>query len=294
MLARFEKDGMKILDGFDALSHYQMVPKGFGRPMSVVSGDKHCILIVGDSNIIRLRDTNARDLSIKFLPPKTRYDFFIESIGNAGSTVLELKEKEGTDSEFHIVAILIVSVKERLTQNFALLFLSDNNNHATKRNHGQAASMMQIAQTQYSNQANVALTQAGTSSVIVPRDLGKPLIIDQPLPFPNQDPNKTLLGEVLLATPSAFMAPSLIRVYCCWDVGDIHHDPKIILGDTAAKSCFVEDGTNEFTFGHELGHALGLADQNTRRKRLMFDHLFPDVTFKLDQSEIDKINSSGT
>ena len=151
MLARFEKDGMKILDGFDALSHYQMVPKGFGRPMSVVTGDKHCMLIVGDSNIIRLRDTTAPDLSVKFLPPKTRYDFFIESIGNAGSTILELKQQEETDGEFHIVGILLVSVKERLTQSFALLFLSDSNKHATTRNPAQAASMMQIVQIQYSN-----------------------------------------------------------------------------------------------------------------------------------------------
>ena len=90
------------------------------------------------------------------------------------------------------------------------------------------------------------------------------------------------------------MASSLIRVYCCWDVGNIHKNPKFTFGETAGKSSFVEDGATVNTFAHELGHALGL-DHNTRgATRLMFDNFSPARTFKLDQFEIDTINRSGT
>jgi hypothetical protein len=176
MAARFEKDGMKILDGFDTLTviSWQMVPKGSRRPMSVVTGSNKCELVVDDPDIVVIRDliVGGGFVSRNILP-NTRFDFFIESNGEAGKTFLTLRESQGGGR------LLAVSVKAVRPQSYVTLFLEDaaTPKNFTKRNRAQAANFLKKVEETYLAQANVTLTQTGDGPVIVPHDLGNPLLL---------------------------------------------------------------------------------------------------------------------
>jgi len=160
---------------------------------------------------------------------------------------------------------------------------------ATTRTSAEAVRIMNVVAAKFMWQANVNLTQVGSPTpVVVPSDLGDPFNVDD-------------VGRVLTPIRDAtqkiapnLMASGIVRVFCCWDVTeDKIHDA---IGETRGMDCFVEDGTEETTFAHEVGHALGLRSHNfaaTAARPLLMDESLGKKTFKLQQIEIDQLNPSG-
>jgi hypothetical protein len=298
MVARFEKDDMKFLDGFDKDTWYQMVPAMGGiaansfpwRFMTVVTESHACKLTVDDPTLIGLSNIGSPILFNEIaIPANQRRDFLIVARGQtAGVTSVKLTD---VDNFSTLVNTLMDSVKTEVQGRYAIIMLSDTRPgqkpDATTRSPAQAVRLMQLVAATYMAQANVNLTQVGApTSVMVPSDLGNPL---------NVDDMNSVLNPILAATPASFMGSDVNRIYCCWDVAD-NTLGSAPLGDTRGKNCFVEDGTNEFTFAHELGHALGLKSHNmaaTSARPLLMDESLGKGTFKLQQFEIDLLNPSG-
>jgi len=194
-----------------------------------------------------------------------------------GHTELVLERPDGVPE-----ASLLVSVKSKVTKSFALCILAD-----IRRSAGfldvDMVRFMNGARKTYLQQANLELTQPGTvETVTVPRDLGDPLVLDKP----------GITDSIVEATPGRVFAANLV-IYGCWNV-DLRKER--IVGLTLSNLCFVERSTNFFvtsiTFGHEVGHGLGL-DHNGDQDRMMFKDVSARSS-RLSQFEIDTINSSGT
>lgn len=301
MVARFEKDDMKILDGFDKKTGFQMVPALGGtapnsfpwRFMTAVTDNHACKLTVDDPTIVQLLAVGQPPSVINdiVIPPRQRRDFLIAartgSAGQAGVSLLDMDNPKVPIS----ISTIRVSVKTEVLGSYALLFLSDKppgrKPDTTTRNSAETIRLMSIVAATYLSQANVKLTQVGTpTSVVVPSDLGNPLNVDEV---------NLVLKKILAATPPQFMAGNINRIYCCWDVADARD--RTAIGETRGRNCFVEDGTNEFTFAHELGHALGLRSHNISARPdrpLLMDESLGRGAFKLEEFEINLLNPSGT
>jgi hypothetical protein len=303
MPARFEKDDMKILDGYDQGVGYQMVPALGGtaansfpwRFMTAVTDNHACKLRVDDPKVIQLLaiEQPPKVINDIVIPPNRRMDFLIAACSDKGGTSGVQLEDVDLPGAPMLVATIFVSVKTEVTRKYALLFLADKlpggKADATKRSMAEATRLMQLVQATYLWQANVNLIRVGApTNVVVPRDLGDPLDIDN---------DNGVVKPIVAATPALFQAQDIIRVYCCWDVADATvGDSLSVIGDTKGSNCFVEDGTREFTFAHELGHALGLRSHNFAAKPtrpLLMDENLSTGSLKLEKFEIDLLNPSG-
>jgi hypothetical protein len=303
MVARFEKDDMKTLDGFDKPAGYQMVPAIGGtaansfpwRFMTAITENHPCQLTVDDPNVVELRsiEQQPRVINNTVIPPHQRMDFLIaartNSSGQAGVSLMDVDNPKVPI----LVTTINVSVKTEVKGKYAILMLSDTppgrRPDATARSPTEAVHLMSITASTFLWQANVNLTQVGEPTrVVVASDLGFPL---------NVDDVARVLSKILAATPPVFMDSDINRMYCCWDVADAKDATAV--GETRRRNCFVEDGTNANTFAHELGHALGLKSHNIASKPGRFLLMDESVSstqrqFKLEQFEIDTLNPSGT
>ena len=141
---------------------------------------------------------------------------------------------------------------------------------------------MKLVERTFLQQANVELaTSLPPADVVVPKDLRNPVRIDRP----------GVVRSILAETPAPLFGSSAIIIYSVWDASD--HRPSV--GITSGTLCFIDDAQlndNEaaLTFGHEVGHALGLS-HNGKHVLMAGDGI--SRSSKLAQFEIDTINQSG-
>jgi hypothetical protein len=280
--AFFEKEGDNTFDGFDSKQKYQMVPVRDARKMQVVTVGAAYILSVRDPDVATMADfftadgpfpTPSLTSNALLIPPDTRIAFSI--VGKAeGATILTLEDPTG-----EVLDSLLVSVKTKVTKDFAICLLSDKD-QKNKTNRTDAIPTMQDVRTIFLKQANLELNRTVSPvAVNVPRDLGRPF-----------DPTKPgVLAAVLDATPPALR--NQIVVYCCWEIARAKEDDAGIT--LSNQYSFIEDGANAHVFAHEIGHALKLKDRRDNVRRLMFFSTAGQSN-KLDQFEIDDLNRSGT
>jgi hypothetical protein len=271
-------------DGFDAETGYQMVPVREHRELGIVTERE--ALVLRSRNPSRARFANIRSSSGPLrttestpgavtLPPNSRVVFSIMGLA-VGHADIVLEGSDGT-----VKTLLLVSVKERKTQAYNLGFLRDIR-RSTARSHADAQRKMKLVEKTYLLQANLELSLSHPpADVVVPQDLKNPVRIDQ----------SGILTAIISATPAALFGNSAIIVYSVWDASD--HRPSV--GITTGKFCFIDDiqtDENEaaLTFGHEVGHALGLG-HNGKHVLMAGDGI--SRSSKLAQFEIDTINQSG-
>lgn len=296
MAAKFEKvqdPALGLFDGFDAKSFYQMVPVRGRREMGVVTDGAECILRSNNPSIARFANFRSKTSGFRTveqtphivkLPANSGIAFSI--LGLAVGHTEVILETLGGDN----LASLLVSVKSPVTKTFALCLLKD-----IRRESGFSASdvtkIMQRVSATYRQQANLNLNPLGPPSdvatVVVKKNLGNPLIPEK----------RSNLEAIVDETPAHLFGANMV-IYGCWNIERLK-GPQIV-GLQMGSMCFVEnDGrgaasnTNTFTFGHEVGHALGLEHHNGDVDRLMFKEVVGRKSL-LSQFEIDTINPSGT
>jgi hypothetical protein len=281
---KFPEFPMRKFDGFDDATGYQMVPVRGRRDMGIVTENDPVVLRSKAPSQARFADlrtpsgplpTNELTPDTVALPPKSRISFAIMGIAAGHADVVI----EGSDGSVKV--LLLVSVKERKKQDYNLCFLRDIR-RSTSRSHEDAQQKMTLVEKTFLQQANIELGLAHpVADVVVPQDLKNPVRIDR-LP---------VLSAIIDATPKPLFGNSAIIVYSVWDASD--HRPSV--GITSGKLCFIDDAQlNDFeaalTFGHEVGHALGLS-HNGKDVLMAGDGV--SRSSKLSQFEIDTINQSG-
>ena len=271
-------------DGFDNATGYQMVPVGDRREMGVVTETDQVVL--SSRHPSRARFANLRTSSgplrttemtpdTVVLPPKSRVAFSIMGIA-VGHADVVLEGLEGA-----VKVLLLVSVKEKRKQAYNLAFLRDIR-RSTTRSHADAQQKMKLVEKTFLQQANVELsTSLPATDVVVPQDLKNPVRIDRP----------GVLSSIIGATPAPLFGNSAIIIYSVWDASD--HRPSV--GITSGNLCFIDNAQlNDFeaalTFGHEVGHAMGLS-HNGKHVLMAGDGI--SRSSKLAQFEIDTINQTG-
>jgi hypothetical protein len=209
------------------------------------------------------------------LPPRTRVAFSIMGVAEGHADVVV----EGADGTVKL--LLLVSVKTKKKQAYNLAFLKDIR-RSTNRSHADAQQKMKMVEQTFLHQANVELSTAlPPTDVVVPKDLKNPVRIDQP----------GVMDSIIAATPAALFSNSAILVFSAWNA----KDQRASVGITTGNICFIDDvQLNEFdaglTFGHEVGHALGL-DHNGKDVLMAGDGV--SRSSRLVQFEIDTVNQSG-
>jgi hypothetical protein len=275
---------LAFFDGFDADTGYQMVPVREGRDMGILTEGEPLLLRSLEPSCARFANvrTPAGPLptygSVSEevrLPAHARVSFSIMG-GSAGHADVVVERNDGS-----VVALLLVSVKEKRRQVYNLAFLSDIR-RTTQRSHAHAIALMERVEKTFLQQANLQLvrTQPPTN-VTVPRDLKNPVRIDAP----------GVLNAIFAATPQVLSNEQAIIVYSVWDASD--NRPTV--GLNKGQLCFIDDAqpSNKeaaLTFAHEIGHALGL-EHNGKDVLMAGDG--NSRTSTLVQFEIDTVNQSG-
>jgi hypothetical protein len=281
---KFPEFPLGKFDGFDDATGYQMVPVRDRREMGIVTENDAVVLrsrAPSQARFANLRtssgpiQTTQLTPDVVALPPNARVAFSIMGIAAGHADVVI----EGPDGSVKV--LLLVSVKERKKQFYNLCFLRDIR-RSTSRSHADAQQKMTLVERTFLQQANIELGLAHPAAdVVVPQDLKNPVRIDRP----------GVVSAIIDATPPPLFGNSAIIVYSVWDASD--HRPSV--GITSGKLCFIDDAQlNDFeaalTFGHEVGHALGLS-HNGKDVLMAGDGV--SRSSKLAQFEIDTINQSG-
>jgi hypothetical protein len=271
-------------DGFDAATGYQMVPVLERRDMGLVTEADPVVLSSRNPSTARfanirtstgpLRTTEVTPATV-LLPPRSRVAFSIMGLA-VGHVDIVVAGSDGSPR-----ALLLVSVKEKKRQAYNLAFLRDIR-RSTNRTHEDAQRKMKLVEKTFLQQANLELVNTlPATDVVVPQDLKNPVRVDR----------HGVLSAIISATPASLFGDSAIIVYSVWDASD--HRSSV--GITSGKMCFIDDvQANDFeaalTFGHEVGHALGLS-HNGKQVLMAGDGI--SRSSKLAQFEIDTINQSG-
>jgi hypothetical protein len=281
---KFPEFPMGQFDGFDSATGYQMVPVRDRREMGVITENEELVLSTRHPSRARFANLRTSSGPIRstemaparvVLPPRSRVAFSIMGISPGHVDVV----LEGPDGAIKL--LLLVSVKEVRKQVYNLAFLRDIR-RTTTRSHADAQSKMKSVERTFLQQANVELRAAlPPTDVVVPKDLKNPVRIDRP----------DMLRAIIDATPAPLFGNSAIIIYSVWDASD--HRPSV--GITTGNLCFIDDAQlNAFeaalTFGHEVGHALGLS-HNGKNVLMAGDGVARSS--RLVQFEIDTINQSG-
>jgi hypothetical protein len=281
---KFPEFSMGEFDGFDGDTGYQMVPVRGSRQMGIITENEEVLLSSRHPSHVRFANLrtsfgpiSTTDLSPAevMLPPRSRITFSIMGVATGHADVV-LQGRDGSTK-----LLLLVSVKELKKQAYNLAFLRDIR-RSTKRSHVDAQEKMKRVEKSFLQQANVALQPTLLpTDVVVPMDLKNPVRVDRP----------GVLDAIASATPARLFGNSAIIIYSVWDASD--HRPSV--GITTGNLCFVDDvQLNEteatFTFGHEIGHALGLS--HSGKHTLMAGDGITRSS-KLAQFEIDTINQTG-
>ena len=287
MPSKFEKESRPPLfefDGFDRKSLYQMIPVQDRREMAVVTGPSGCLLRVNNPTIVTMANFRppvpfpkpGLTTDSVVLPKNTRVAFSL--LGKIAGQTEAVVEEGGT-----IQDALLISVKDRIKKNYALCSLADIV-HKSSRLKTDAKRVMQLVEKLYLQMANLKLELNGdVVDVVVPKNLGNPIFL-----------TPDVLSDIVKATPQSVVSGSQVTIYCCWDVDDIR--PGDAAGVTRGQFSLIDDAQTgndaTMTFGHEVGHALGL-NHNGDRDHLMFATVAVRAS-RLSQFEIDSVNPSGT
>ena len=281
---KFPDFPMGEFDGFDADTGYQMVPVHDRREMGVVTEGEPLVLRSKDPGTARfanfrtaagpLPNTGLTDVAVR-LPARARVSFSILGVATGHADIV-LEAPDGT-----VKALLLVSVKDKRKQAYNLAFLRDIR-RSTVRSHADAQAKMKMVEKTFLQQTNVELAIAlAPTDVVVPGDLKNPVRIDKP----------GVLSSIIQSTPAAMFGNSAIIVYSVWNA----KDQRPSVGITSGSLCFIDDvQLNDteaaLTFGHEVGHALGL-DHTGKHLLMAGDGV--SRSSKLSQFEIDTVNQSG-
>jgi hypothetical protein len=174
---------------------------------------------------------------------------------------------------------LEVDVKFPKIVRISFNFVKDTAHHQTRRVPAQAAAWVKTMNYIYNGQANVFFISKAARWVTVSKNMGGTITT-----------TKTGVGEEADIYPLADTSAD-VNVFLVWNM-DITDDPadedafaegtRIIFEDTAGRQVAE-------TIAHEVGHTLGLADQYTTKRELMYG--YTDVRgIDLPKPDVNTIN----
>src|SRR5262245_57939553 len=271
-------------DGFDVVAQYQMIPAGGVRRMALwVQADEAEDVIVysADPNkaylfgLYTIEGAAAVRGSGFFVRRNSAIRFLIGG-RDPGPTQVIVETVRGAPRGF-----LLLSVKPQLRLTYQLAVLSDRIHVPAKSLVGEnlAANMLGAAKI-WVEQANVSLERVGEiNDVVVPGDLGDPLIMDE-----------VKLDAIYRAMFTKQLCRAHLYIYCTWDV---YLGATNVGGFNTGQYCFIENGwgrskAGEVVCAHEIGHALGLP-HSTDGNLVMTPTGFPQNDF-LDMLDIETAN----
>jgi hypothetical protein len=223
MAARFDKsDG--LFDGFDPAK----VPVGETRPMSLVTEEEGCMMVVDPPGVARMQNF-VYSAPLREIPggyraevtKKNRITFELVGERKGNTTIFLLDRKDD------VFGALLLSVKEKISKTVALCLLSDR-----KRNcpfiPGEVPGLLTMTASVFRKQANIELVPVGSVfPVNVPEDLADPLSPDKP----------AIHRAILIATPTQARLADFC-VFYTWNITSVQH-PKIV-GLNLEFDCYVE------------------------------------------------------
>jgi hypothetical protein len=268
--------------GFDrhAAPRWQMVPSVGTRYVALRDGAGDKVFSL-DPTICTVSEITQRDLPTTGtraqLQPKDR--IFRLNGSRKGDTLIQAIGKSG-------IANLEVGVKHAKTLRVGFYFISDGAvpPHSTTRAPAEASEWLKQVNYVYNGQANLYFLIHHAKRVALPMDLG--LSIDS---FVH------LRAEDLHINPWSGLAGGVnadVSVHLVWRVELLDN-----LGEenafTVGKRAFVGDRVKTrvgVTIAHEIGHALGLSDEQVITFRLMYRAKQPRTGVDLSKTEVNRLH----
>jgi hypothetical protein len=157
---------------------------------------------------------------------------------------------------------LEVGVKARKNVRISFNFVRDGAGHKTKRVPAQAAEWVKTLNYVFEGQANTKIILAQSRWVNVAANLGRRITS-----------NKAGVGEQAHLFPLGDSGAD-VNMFLVWDLditGNADDEQAFAQGSNIV---FRDDAGRQIreTMSHELGHALGLPDQYTRRREIMYGY----------------------
>lgn len=242
-------------DGFDVAAQYQMVPADGVRRMALwVQPDETEDVIVYPSNpnhahvfgLFVIQGSASIRGAGYFVKRNSAIRFFIGG-RDPGPTTLVVETVSGKMRGF-----LLISVKQQLFRTYQLAIISDPVHVPDKTIAGNnLANNMLGAERLWRQQANVILQRVGPiNDVVVPRDLGDPILID----------DQANVDAITKASMTDQVVQANFFVYGTWDI--VYSNNTMVAGSNSGILCFIENQfsgrVGELMCAHEIGHALGV------------------------------------
>ena len=299
-MARFldkSTGGSVVVDGFDSIARYQMVPLDGQRSVTVqtkantaklrITLNPRAILIgnfrdAGGASSAGLPGAGEFRNDKEFEIPANatiKFDIKGQQFANAAIDLLEFPgDLENIDNDS-----IIVGVKAKITKKIAFVFVSDVRGKVQERFQAlgiDPRSLLRDINTSLSAQVNMELQDVDAASDIkeltIIGDLGDPIILDKKWIVGDQTIKQLLLNEVFLKFPRLFPATHFVilltrQIQFLKDKNVLDVD---VLFSTGSNVIFMTPFTRDrdllqIALLHEVGHASG-ADHNCSTVNVMF------------------------
>lgn len=269
--------------GFDAEAQYQMLPSGGVRSMAIwAPGETEDLLIypadpnkVGLFGLFALQGKAAVRGAGFSLQKEGAARFFLSG-RDPGPTTLIVETERGRPRGF-----LLISVKPLRTVTYQLYVLNDAIRHPDLASSvTEMATNINAAAKLLFDQANIKLISAtgGALAPIVSDDIGKEIIIDDPVTFA-----KILTAWQALKPPQADL-----HIFLTWDLKYV--TGVDVQGSMHFSFCFVENVAPgpiaTCLYAHEIGHGLGQTLHSETTNDVMFPNILANTHYSMRDIEI--------